>query len=152
MVTIHNPNPTLYPWENEFLENLMFLNIFKKLRYDSQNQIQSNSIDVSKGLESSNIIKYIKRISLDDPDRFPMPRTPKTWVSVPVQLATTSSNSPSELHHNRSPCSWVFLSGNPQISHQNPNFDPLDPKFDPKTCTLIYKHQKAFKTTTNIES
>ena len=47
----------------------MFLNIFKKLWYDSQNQVQSNSIDVSKGLESLDIIKYIKRISLDGPDR-----------------------------------------------------------------------------------
>jgi len=36
------------------------------------------------------------------------------------------------------------------ISHQNPNFNPLDPKFDPKTYTHDYKHPKTFKTTTNI--
>jgi len=53
---VDNPSPTLFPWEKEFSENLMFLNQFQKFMYDSQNHVQSNSIDVSKGLEIS---KYI---------------------------------------------------------------------------------------------
>jgi hypothetical protein len=33
-------------------------------------------------------------------------------------------------------CFGCSLSGTPNFPHQNPNFAPLDPKFDPKTYTL----------------
>jgi len=74
-----------------------------------------------------------------------MPRTPETWVSVPVQLLTAS-------YTRIGYPALVFPSQELQIFHPKILiFDPLDPKFDPKTCTLVYKHQKAFDRTTNSQ-
>ena len=51
-------------------------------------------------------------------------------------------NSPRELHQTTT-LSFGFSSReNHPFSHQNPIFDPIDPKFDPKTYTLDYKHKK----------
>jgi len=43
------------------------LDNFQTVSFNSQNQDQSKSFDVSKGLESINTINYIKRISLELP-------------------------------------------------------------------------------------
>jgi len=69
MVTVNNLNPTLFVWEKRVLENYAFLNIFQKVLSNLQNQVQSNSFDVSKGLESIATIEYIKRINFGSPDR-----------------------------------------------------------------------------------
>jgi len=41
---------------------------------------------------------------------------------------------------------------NLQFSHQNPIFDPLDPKFDPQTCLLVYILLKTIINITNMKS
>jgi len=38
------------------------------------------------------------------------------------------------------------LTGIHYFQPQNPNFDPLDPKFVPKVCLYIYELKKAIKT------
>ena len=63
-----------------------------------------------------------------------------------MQLATTRYTRTSHLVLG---CS---LSGTLQFSPQNPIFVPVDPKFDPKTCVLVYILLKEIKGITNIKS
>ena len=116
----------------------------KSSGYDSQNQVQSNSIDVSKGLESLSTLNYIKRTSLDGPDRFPKARNTQNMGCC---YWATRHN---ELHQNRSHCSWVFLSGNLQFHNKTPILIPLTPNSTPKLIHLITNIKKTFKSTTNI--
>ena len=39
-----------------------------------------------------------------------------------------------------------LLSRKTHFSPQNPNFETLEPKFDPMVCPNVYKHQKRLKT------
>jgi hypothetical protein len=64
----------------------------KSLWYDSQNQVQSNSIDVAKSLEGLNTVNHIKRISLDGPDRSPI-----AWNTQNIGFCSCAT-CPSELH------------------------------------------------------
>jgi len=79
------------------------------------------------------------------------PKRQKTWVLVWATRHQLAMGSPRELHHTATQNSGFSSRENHPFSHQNPIFDPIDPKFDPKTYTLDYRHIKAFKTTTYIE-
>jgi len=79
------------------------------------------------------------------------PKRQKIWVLVWATRHQLTTGSPRELHQTATLNSRFSSRENHPFSHQNPIFDPIDPKFDPKTYTLDYKHKKAFKTTTNIE-
>jgi len=122
------------------------LTFFTKFDTISQNHVQSYSFDVPKGLDSSNTIKYIKRISLESHGSTPSARN--TWVAALFNSPQRVPTRHSELHQNRSPCFGCSLSGTSNFSPKIPVFDPLDPK----PCTLVYKNQKSFKRRTNIES
>jgi len=64
----------------------------------------------------------------------------------PVQLATTSYT---RTGHPVLGCSF---SRTPQFPPQNLIFDPLDPKFVPKMCLLVYIPLKTIKNITNMKS
>jgi len=57
------------------------------VRFDSQNQVQSNSVDLSKGLESIATMEYIKRISFGSPDSPRSARTRNNKTIVPEEAA-----------------------------------------------------------------
>ena len=79
---------------------------------------------------------YIQRISLELPESISNARNDPKHGRL---LCATRHN---ELHENRSPCFGCSLSGTSNFSLKIPIFDPVDPKFDPQTCTLVYKHKK----------
>jgi len=65
----------------------VFLNIFQKVRFDSRNQVQSNSFDLSKGLQSIATMEYIKRISFGSSDSPRSARTRNNKTIVPEEAA-----------------------------------------------------------------
>ena len=133
--------------------------IFKSLWYDSQNQVQSNSIDVSKGLESLNTFNYIKRISLEPPGSTPDARNAKIMSCCTKQLAMAWLTRHGEFDSTQQTQNFGSSRELTQISSKILNFDLLDPKFNPKTYTLqfmIYTqiikiHQNKSTTTTTMK-
>jgi len=112
IITVNNPNPTIFSWEKRVFENFMFLNIFQiiSIRY------------VSKGSESITTVKYIKRIISESPDRSPITRNSQNMGDFPEQLAMASSSSPGKLHQRAQPSFFGFLSGTHLIFLQKPDF------------------------------
>lgn len=68
-----NLNPSILLKKNDFRKISCSWTFSIKFRFDSQIQVQSDTFDVSKDLESITTIKFIKRISSG---------TPKTWCSI----------------------------------------------------------------------
>lgn len=68
-----NLNPSILLKKNDFRKISCSWTFSIKFRFDSQIQVQFDTFDVSKDLESITTIKFIKRISSG---------TPKTWGSI----------------------------------------------------------------------
>jgi hypothetical protein len=88
-------------------------------------------------LESSNTFKYIKKKSIwNHPDRIRMPGTTQNMGAELGNLSWARHELARRATLEQFACFGCSLSGTPNFPHQNPNFAPLDPKFDPKTYTL----------------
>jgi len=70
----------------------------------------------------------------------------------PVSLATTSDYSPQRFAQHTTTLNFGSSRELTQIFIQNPIFDPLCPKFVPKTCLLDYMLLEAIKNITNMKS
>ena len=131
--------PQSYPFSlrNRVFRKFMFLNLFSK-SYDMIPKSKFNPIQLMFPKVQKAQIRLItsKESVWNHSDRPPQPGTPKTGCSVTGQLALERYFLPGELHRNRSPCSRCSLSGTHHFQPQNPNFDLIDPKFNPKTYTL----------------
>jgi len=119
---------------------------FSKVWFNSQNQVQSNLVDVFKGLESIITIDYIKRISLELSGSTPNARNDPKHGCL---LCATRLASYTRIGH---PVIGFSSQETLQFSLENPIFDPLDPKFVPKTCLLGYILLKTIKNITNVKS